>query len=64
MQKATPLGHWVEKVSQIAFVDNAISNLPKVLKVKFLEGDGPSCFISTCKFGSFKKPFPTITSLW
>ena len=50
MQKATPLGRWVEKVSQFAFVDNAISNLSKVLKVKFLEGDGPSCFISTCKF--------------
>ena len=22
-----------------------------------------SCFISTCKFGSVKNPFPTITSL-
>ena len=30
---------------------------------KFLGSDGLFCFISICKFGSFKNPFATITSL-
>ena len=32
-------------------------------RVKFLGSDGLLCFISICKFGSFKNPFVTITSL-
>ena len=30
---------------------------------RFLEVDGLFCFITICKFGSFKNPFATITSL-
>ena len=30
---------------------------------KFLESDWLFCFISTCKFGSFKNPFAMVTSL-
>ena len=37
--------------------------IPKVPRAKFLGNDGLFCFISTCKFGSFKNPFATITSL-
>ena len=35
----------------------------KVPRAKFLESDGLFCFSSICKFGSFKNPFATITSL-
>ena len=37
--------------------------LPKVPRAKFLGSNGLFCFISICKFGSFKNPFATITSL-
>ena len=37
--------------------------LTKVPRVKFLGSDGLFCFIRICKFGSFKNPFSTITSL-
>ena len=33
------------------------------MRAKFLGSDGLLCFISKCKFGSFKNPFATITSL-
>ena len=33
------------------------------MRAKFLESNGLFCFISICKFGSFKNPFATITSL-
>ena len=33
------------------------------MRVKFLGSNGLFCFISICKFGSFKNPFATITSL-
>ena len=39
-----------------------IADLP--LLCKFLESNRLFCFISTCKFGSFKNPFATITSLF
>ena len=42
---------------------NTISNWPKVTRAKFLGSNGLFCFISICKFGSFKDPFATITSL-
>ena len=45
------------------FVENTIRNSSNVLRVKFLESDGLFCFSSKCKFGSFKEPFATITSL-
>ena len=35
----------------------------KVLRANFLGSDGLFCFNSICKFGSFKNPFATITSL-
>ena len=47
----------------MTFVENTISNSPKVLRTKFLGGDGLFCFSSIGKFGSFKNPFATITSL-
>ena len=43
------------------FVENSISNSPKVLRAKFLErGDRLVCFNSICRF---KNPFAMITSL-
>ena len=35
----------------------------KVRRAKFLGNDGLFCFISICKFGSFKTPFAMITRL-
>ena len=43
--------------------ENTISNSPKVTRAKFLGSNGLFCFISICKFGSFKNPFTTIASL-
>ena len=40
-----------------------LSNSPKVSRANFLGSDGLFCFISICKFGSFKNPFAMITSL-
>ena len=37
--------------------------IKKVSRAKFVGNDGLLCFISICKFGSFKKPFAMITSL-
>ena len=34
------------------------------MRAKFLGSNGLFCFISICKFGSFKNPFGTITSLF
>ena len=34
------------------------------MRAKFLGSNGLFCFISICKFGSFKNPFATITSLF
>ena len=48
---------------RFAFVENTVSNLPKVPRTKFLGSDGFFCFSSICKFGSFKNLFATITSL-
>ena len=58
MQKITPPG-----IADFTFVENTISNSPKDLKAKFLGSDGIFCFISICKFGSFKNHFAMITSL-
>ena len=51
------------RYSRFTFVENTISNSPKVPRTKFLGSDGLFCFISICKFGSFKNPFAMITSL-
>ena len=51
------------KWSRFAFAENTISNSPKVLRAKFLGSDGLFCFVSICKFGSFKSLFATITNL-
>ena len=45
------------------FVENTMSNLPKVLIPKFLRVDRLFCFISKCNFDSFKNPFAMVTSL-
>ena len=47
------------KYSRFTFVENTI-----LLRAKFLGSHGLFCFISICKFGSFKNTFPTITSLY
>ena len=46
-----------------AFVENTVSNSPKVPRAKFLASDGHFCFIDIWKFGSFKNPLATITGL-
>ena len=51
------------RYSRFIFVKNTIGNSPKVPRVKFLGSDGLFCFIRISKFGSFKNPFATITSL-
>ena len=50
-------------IADLPFFENTIGNSPKALRAKFLERDGLFCFISICKFGSFKSPFATITGL-
>ena len=49
--------------SKFTFAENTNANLPEVLRTKFLGSDGLFCFISTCKFGSFKNPFAMTASL-
>ena len=51
------------RYSRFTFVENTFSNLPEVTRAKFLGSNGLFCVISICKFGSFKNPFATITSL-
>ena len=46
--------------SRFAFVENTISNLPKVPRVKFLGSDGLFCFTGIAEFGSYKNPFGTL----
>ena len=48
---------------RLTFVENNISNLPKVPRAKFLKCDGLFRLINICKFDSFKNAFATITSL-
>ena len=45
------------------FVENTISNSPNLPSAKFLGSNKLVCFISICKFGSFKNSFLMITSL-
>ena len=49
--------------NRFTFVEKTISNSPKVSRTRFLGHDGVFCFISIWKFGSFKNPFATVTSL-
>ena len=66
MQKTTPPRHWIEEVYIVILPllsKNTISNLPKILRAKFMGSDGIYCFIGICKFGSFKNLFATIISL-
>ena len=51
------------RYSTFTFVENTTSNSLKVLSDKFLGSDTFFCFISLCKFGSFKNPFTVITNL-
>ena len=50
-------------IADLNFVENTISNPPEVTRAKFLGSNGLFCFISICKFGSFKNPFAMITGL-
>ena len=43
--------------------DLTISNLPKVPRATFVGSDRFFCFVSICKFISFKNPFANITNL-
>ena len=52
------------RYSRFTFVENSISNLPQVLRAKFMRGDRLFCFISICKFGSFKIPFASLSGLY
>ena len=49
--------------NRFTFNENTIGNSPKVMSAKFLGSDGLFYFSSISKFGSFKSPFATITSL-
>ena len=49
--------------SRFTSVENTVSNSPRVPRAKFLGIDGFFGVISICKFGSFKDPFATDTSL-
>ena len=50
-------------VADLPLLRTLLAILPKVPRTKFLENDRLFCFSSICKFGSFKNPFATITSL-
>ena len=63
MQKIIPPDRWIY-ICWFTFIENAISNSPKVPRAKFLGSDGLFCFVSISKFCSFKNPFATITSLY
>ena len=52
-----------KRYSRFTFVENTISNTPKVIRVKFLGSDWLFCFISISIFGNLKNIFTTITSL-
>ena len=54
----------MEEVQQFTLIERIISNLPEVPRAMFWLSDGLFYFISICKFGSFKNPFATITSLY
>ena len=47
------------RYSRFNFFENAIGNLPKVLRAKFVGSDGLFCVITVCMFSSFKNPFAT-----
>ena len=51
------------RYSRFTFVENAISNLPKVTRAMFLGSNILFCFISIWEFGNSKNPFAMITSL-
>ena len=63
MQQTTSLGHWIEEVHQIFFVEKSNSNTPKVPRVKFMGRNVLFYFISIRKFGGLNNPFATITRL-
>ena len=53
MQKTTPPGRWIAEVWQI-YLEKTNGYLPKVPRAKFLGSPVLFCFISKCKFVSFK----------
>ena len=53
----------LSRYSRFTFVENAIGNSPKVTRITLLVSNELFCFISICKFGTFKNPFAIITSL-
>ena len=62
MQKATPPGRWIEEVQQIYLCWEHYWQFAKNHESQ-VSGNGLFCFISTRKFGSFKNPLATVTSL-
>ena len=58
-----PLNREERRYSRFIFADNTIRNPPKVQRPTFLGSHGLFCFISICKFGSFKNRFAVIASL-
>ena len=63
MQKITLPAVEQRRYGRFTFVEKTISNSPEVMRAKFLGSNGLFCFISICKFGSFKNPFAMITNL-
>ena len=51
-----------EGIADSPRVLKTLSNSPKVLRDKCLASDGLCCFISICKFGSFKNLFTMFIS--
>ena len=51
------------RYSRFTFIENTISNLPKITRAKFLGSARLSYFIDISKFSSFKNPFTMITGL-
>ena len=50
------------RYSRFTLVENTINFSPNVPRDSFLRSNRLFCFISICKFGSFKNSFGTITS--
>ena len=63
MQKTTPSSGWIEEVQQIYLCWEYHWQFTKSPESQISGSDLLFCLISTCKFGSFKNPFATITSL-
>ena len=65
MQQTTTNTHWMQEVHHIHFCwEQYWQACQKSQHQKFQQSDKSFCSISIDKFGSFKKPFETIASLY